>query len=163
AEPELMNRLGRLLGRTPHRVIMSLGPQAGQIDLPDNVYGEEFLPQPSILPMVDAVVTHGGNNTVTECFHFGKPMVVLPLFWDQHDNAQRVQERGFGFRLAPYAFDDDEFLAALDDALGDEARRERMRRIAARLQAAPGTVKAADLIQRLAEEQRPIHRDEADA
>ena len=159
AEPELMGRLVDLLGSTGHRVILSLGPQARQLALPDTIYGEEFLPQPSILPMIDAVITHGGNNTTTESFHFGKPMMVLPLFWDQHDNAQRVDELDFGHRLAPYDFTDAEFLAALDDLLTDQTRRSRMADAAKRIQANPGPEKAADLIERLAIEQEPIHLD----
>ena len=103
-----------------YRVIVSKGPQHEQLRLPDNMAGEEFLPQTSILPQVDAVITHGGNNTVTECFHFGKPMVVLPLFWDQYDNAQRVHETGFGLRLDTYGHAPEELLGAVDRLLGDE-------------------------------------------
>ena len=87
------------LADSPYRVIVSMGPQHDQLELAENMVGEEFLPQASILPQVDLVITHGGNNTVTECLHFGKPMVVLPLFWDQYDNAQRIDETGFGVRL----------------------------------------------------------------
>jgi UDP:flavonoid glycosyltransferase YjiC (YdhE family) len=156
AEPELMGRLVDLLGRSQYRAIVSLGSQAGKIDLPENVWGEEFLPQPSIVPLVDAVITHGGNNTVTECMHFGKPMLVLPLFWDQHDNAQRVAETGFGHRLAPYAFSDADFFAALDDLVIDNARHARLTAASQRIQAKSGTAKAARLIARLAETQQPI-------
>src|SRR5262249_61032241 len=112
----------------------------------------EFPPQPAVLPLVALVIPHGGNNTVTECFHHGRPMIVLPLFWDQYDNAQRVDELGFGVRLATYEFDDDELTGAIDRLLADEALHERMAGIAARLQASPGTVRAADLIERGARE-----------
>jgi UDP:flavonoid glycosyltransferase YjiC (YdhE family) len=99
---------------------------------------------------VDLVITHGGNNTVTEAFHHGKPMIVLPLFWDQVDNAQRIDELGFGVRLPTYDFEDAELTGAVDRLLADSGLRDRLATIAARLQASPGTVRAADLIESLA-------------
>jgi MGT family glycosyltransferase len=150
ADVDLMRRLVDVLGRTPHRYIVSKGPQHDQYDLAPNMWGGEFVPQPSVLPLVDLVITHGGNNTTTECFHFGKPMVVLPLFWDQYDNAQRVHETGFGVRLPTYDFAAGDLAAAVDGLLADADLRRRMAAIAARLQAAPGTVRAADLIERVA-------------
>ena len=108
ADVELMQRLVDTLADAPWRVIVSKGPQHELLRLPDTMAGEEFLPQTSILPQVDAVITHGGNNTVTECFHNGCPMVVLPLFWDQYDNAQRVEETGYGLRLDTYGHEPEE-------------------------------------------------------
>jgi len=156
ADVDLMRRLVDVLGRSPHRFVVSKGPQHAEYELADNMWGAEFLPQPVILPLVDAVVTHAGNNTTTECFHFGKPMVALPLFWDQYDNAQRVAETGYGIRLATYEFEDGELLDAIDRLVGADGLHERMAAIAARVQATPGTVKAASLIERLAAERAPV-------
>jgi MGT family glycosyltransferase len=150
ADVALMQKLVDSLADAPYRVIVSKGPQHELLRLPDTMAGEEFLPQTSILPQVDAVITHGGNNTVTECFHFGKPMVVLPLFWDQYDNAQRVQETGYGLRLDTYGHAPEELLAAVDQALSDTDMHARLARASARLQAARGTEVAAELIERTA-------------
>jgi MGT family glycosyltransferase len=150
ADVDLMRRLVEVLGEAPHRFIVSKGPQHDLYDLAPNMWGEEFVPQPSILPQVDLVITHAGNNTTTECMHFGKPMIALPLFWDQYDNAQRVDETGFGVRLRTYAFEPEEMTGAIDRLLGDAALRGRLDAVAARLQAGPGTVTAADQIERVA-------------
>jgi UDP:flavonoid glycosyltransferase YjiC (YdhE family) len=150
ADVALMQRLVDVLARTDHRVIVSKGPLADQIRLADNMTGDAFLPQPSILPQVDLVITHGGNNTVTECFHNGKPMVVLPLFWDQVDNAQRVDETGFGVRLPAYDFEDAQLTGAIDRLLGDARLRDRLAALSRRIQVGSGTANAADLIERLA-------------
>ena len=158
ADVGLLQRLIDVMGATRHRVIVSMGPLADQVRLHDNMVGAAVLPQPSILPLVDVVITHGGNNTVTECFHNGKPMVVLPLFWDQVDNAQRVAETGFGARLSTYGFDDAELTDAVDRLLADAPLRARMAANAARLQASPGTVTAADLIERVARTGQPVYR-----
>ncbi len=149
ADVLLMQRLIDTLADTSYRVIVSLGPQHELLKLPDHMAGAEFLPQTTILPQVDAVVTHGGNNTITECLWFGKPMVVLPLFWDQYDNAQRMDETGFGVRLDTYHHTPDELTGALDRVLGDRPLHARLDTVARRLHGRPGTEHAADLIERL--------------
>jgi len=152
----LMERLVQVLGETPHRYVVSKGPQHAEYELADNMAGEEFLPQTSLLPEVDLVITHGGNNTITEALHFGRPTIVLPLFWDQHDNAQRMDETGLGVRLATYAFEPEQMNAAIDHLLGDRARRERLDGMARRLQADPGNERAAELVERLARTREPV-------
>jgi len=143
---ELMRGLIGSLAEAPYRVIVSMGPQHSELELAPNMTGAEFLPQTSILPEVDLVITHGGNNTVTECLHFGRPMVLLPLFWDQYDNAQRIDETGFGRRLATYSHDPAELPAAIDELLADAALRRRLDAVSARLRATPGSERAANLI-----------------
>jgi len=147
ADVELMKRLIEVLGRTNHRYIVSKGPQHAEYELADNMWGEEFVPQTRIIPEVDAVITHGGNNTTTEAIHYGKPMIVLPLFWDQYDNAQRVDETGYGVRLDTYRFGEAEMDAALERVLHDEAMRARAAAAGARVRASDGLRRAADLIE----------------
>lgn len=150
ADVELMCRLVDVLSRTPHRYIVSKGPQHDQIELAANMWGDQQVPQTNVLPLVDLVITHGGNNTTTECFHFGKPMIVLPLFWDQYDNAQRVHETGHGIRLATYEFADAELHGAIETLLANTTLRDRMRANAAIIQSRRGTSLAAGRIEGVA-------------
>jgi MGT family glycosyltransferase len=149
ADVDLMRRLVDVLGRTQHRYIVSKGPQADLIELADNMVGAEFLPQTKVIPQVDLVITHGGNNTTTEALHFGKPMILLPLFWDQYDNAQRMDELGFGVRLQTYAFTDADMVAALDRLLGDTELRARMARTGEAIRARDGLRRGADVIEQV--------------
>jgi len=153
ADVDLMRRLVDCLSRTPYSFIVSKGPQHQEFELADNMVGAEFLPQPNVIPLCDAVITHGGNNTTTECFHFGKPMVVLPLFWDQYDNAQRVDELGFGVRLDTYRFTDTQMDDALRRVLYDDTLRERAADAGCEIRATDGAAHAANLLERLAADQ----------
>jgi MGT family glycosyltransferase len=150
ADVELMRTLVAELAAAPYRFIVSKGPQASEFGLAPNMVGAEFLPQTSVLPQVDLVITHGGNNTVTESLFFGKPMVLLPVFWDQHDNAQRLDETGFGIRLDTYAHDPADLRAAIARLLDDGALSDRLAQTSRRLQSARGTELAATLIERAA-------------
>jgi UDP:flavonoid glycosyltransferase YjiC (YdhE family) len=93
---------------------------------------------------------------VTEAFHHGKPMIVLPLFWDQVDNAQRIDETGFGRRLATYDFRDEELTDAIDELLADGPLARRLIEVSTRIKATKGTVRAADLIERVARTGEPV-------
>lgn len=146
ADVDLMRRLVSVLASSPHRFIVSKGPQHSEFELADNMVGSEFLPQTKIMPLVDLVITHGGNNTITEAFHFGKPMIVLPLFWDQYDNAQRVDETNFGIRLATYAFTDEEMHNALESLLNNAELQATMQANAADIQKRDGLGVAAKVI-----------------
>jgi MGT family glycosyltransferase len=147
ADVELMQRLVDLLAAGGYRAIVSKGPQHDQIELREGQAGAELVPQPALLPLVDAVITHGGNNTVTECLHFGKPMVLLPLFWDQYDNAQRMDEVGLGVRLPTFEFEDAQLGQAIERLTGDERVAARLADLSARLEENPGTERAADCVE----------------
>jgi UDP:flavonoid glycosyltransferase YjiC (YdhE family) len=151
---ELMKRLVDVLSATRHRYVVSKGPLHAEYELADNMWGAPTLPQTNVLPLVDIVITHGGNNTTTECFHFGRPMVVLPVFWDQYDNAQRVTEKGFGRRLPTYEFEDRDLTTAIDELLADTPLRRRMSTLASSIQARDGTRRSADLIEAVAMDAR---------
>ncbi|MCX6424580.1 MAG: glycosyltransferase [Actinobacteria bacterium] len=150
ADVDLMKRLVDVLGRTPHRFIVSKGPQHEDFELADNMIGMEFLPQTKVIPQVDLVITHGGNNTTTESLHFGKPMILLPLFWDQYDNAQRMDELGFGVRLSTYAFTEQEMFDALEKLLGNHELLARMTKIGALIRERDGLRAGADIIEAVA-------------
>jgi UDP:flavonoid glycosyltransferase YjiC (YdhE family) len=112
--------------------------------------GGDSVPQTKVLPLVDLVITHGGNNTVTECFYFGKPLLVLPLFCDQLDNAQRIFETGLGLRFHPYHVTEAQLLQGIEFTLKDKLLERRMKTIGQRIRASNSQASAADLIENVA-------------
>jgi len=133
ANLELMTRVTAILGKSEHKFIVAKGPLHDKYDLPDNMWGQQFVPQTAILPVVDLVVTHGGNNTVTETFFYGKPMLVLPLFADQFDNAQRLVETGLGLRANPFHCTEEELLTSVDKLVNDSDLAQKMKAIGERI------------------------------
>lgn len=146
----LLQRLVRVMGTLPYRVLVNVGEHlSGYRDVPDNVHLAEWFPQPSLIPQVDAVIHHGGNNTFTECLYFGKPALILPYVWDGHDNATRVQETGHGLTLHRYDWSDAQLAAALHTLVTDESMHRRLAEARAYMQAQRGPERAADILDEL--------------
>ncbi|CAG2164062.1 unnamed protein product [Oppiella nova] len=147
AHLDLMVRLTRVLGKSKHRFIVNKGPLHDKYDLPDNMWGAPYLPQTALLPLMDLVITHGGNGTVNECFYYGVPVLAMPLYGDQYDTAQRVRESGLGLRLNPFHCTDAELLGTVDDMVNDVELGRRMKAIGERLRAANDKRVIADIIE----------------
>ena len=146
---DLMKRILDIVAETPHRYIVSKGPIGEELELPSNCWGENTLPQSKILPLVDLVLTHGGNNTVTETFVHAKPMIVFPLFADQYDNAQRLTEKRFGVRFNPYLVTDVELKDAIVKILHDDDMALRLNNASERIQKQQSKLKCCEMIEEI--------------
>ncbi len=147
ADIELNKRQIALLAKLPYRALMSVGNMIGEYgDVPGNVHLEPWLPQPSVIPQVDLVIHHGGNNSFNESLYFGKPAIIMPFCWDGHDNAQRVEDKGYGAQLRRYAWTDEEYTGTLERLLNDKAMAARLADISAHMQKQDGRAKAAGIL-----------------
>lgn len=149
-DTELLKRLIAAVGRSRFRALVNVGDYMGEYsDIPPNVVIQSWFPQPSVIPLVDAVIHHGGNNSFTECLYFGKPAIIMSYVWDGHDNAMRVQETGHGLRSPRYDWAEEGLIAMIETCLTDPAMKARLAATSAHMQAQNGPQKAAGLLEAL--------------
>ena len=147
ADVELNKRLIKVIGTLPYRALISVGDRMDAYgDLPGNVQVAPWFPQPSVIPQVDLVVHHGGNNSFNEGLYFGKPAIIMPFVWDGHDNAQRIEDTGYGAQLHRYDWTDEGFVGTVARLLGDDAMRQRLATLSAHMQQQDGRAKAAEIL-----------------
>jgi UDP:flavonoid glycosyltransferase YjiC (YdhE family) len=69
--------------------------------LPPSVRPVPFAPFRQLLPLCRAVVHHGSVGATAAALGSGTPQLVLPMAWDQQDDAARVRRQACGDRLGP--------------------------------------------------------------
>lgn len=149
-DTDLLKRIIAAVSNMEVRALVNVGDYIDAYDnIPDNVHIAGWYPQPSVIPQVDAVIHHGGNNSFTECLYFGKPAIIMPYVWDGHDNATRVQETGHGIKMDRYKWSDDDLSANIHTLLTDASMQERLKATSEHSQAQHGPTKAARLLDQL--------------
>jgi UDP:flavonoid glycosyltransferase YjiC (YdhE family) len=119
----------------------TLGP------VPANVHVEPWIDQARVLDHAELVVCHGGSGTTLAALSAGVPLVMVPLFADQFENAGRIaatragrvvetQIRTAGARSISSATPP-EITKSIEGVLGDVTYRDRARAIAAEMAATP--------------------------
>jgi UDP:flavonoid glycosyltransferase YjiC (YdhE family) len=107
----------------PARVLLTLGQRDADIEAlgpaPPNLQVEAWVNPAEVLPQASVAVSHGGFGTTLGAVAGGVPLVVVPLFGDQPDNARRVEAVGAGVVVWPEGEDD-----AMRSGLDPEALRD---------------------------------------
>lgn len=139
--------------------------------LPERVRAEPYLPQAEVLPRCDAVVCHGGFNTVFGALSEAKPVVITPFSADQPLNAFLCDASGLGvacttgqpegsmFPLAtPAALRAEDITVALNKVLTDSSYAVAAAQMQAEIAAQPGVEYGVALLEQLVATQAPVVR-----
>ncbi|XP_025961782.1 UDP-glucuronosyltransferase 1A1-like isoform X2 [Dromaius novaehollandiae] len=118
------------LGSVPQTVLWRYTGQVPS-NLPNNVKLVKWLPQNDLLahPKTRAFITHGGSHGVYEAICNAVPMVLMPLFGDQMDNAKRVETRGAGLTLNILEMTSKDISDALRAVINDKKYKENIKRL----------------------------------
>ena len=119
-------------------------------EAPSNFIVRPYVPQLALLPHVDAVVCHGGHNTVCEALAHGLPLVIAPIKDDQPIVADQVVACGAGLRIKFGRVSADELRTAVARVLDEASFREAAHRVRVSFEDAGGAAAAASALEALA-------------
>jgi rhamnosyltransferase subunit B len=114
-------------------------------DLPESVRHCSYAPFSQLFPECAAVVHHGGAGTTAQALAAGLPQLILPMAWDQPDNAFRVRKLGAGECIRPQT-SAAEMARALSTVMTSE-RQERCRELAKRCEGSDALEKSAEWVE----------------
>lgn len=103
ARDDVLSTIVRGLRQLDVRVALATGSvDPGRLGpLPSDWLVSSYLPQVSILRRAKVLVTHAGNNSVTEALAHGVPMLTLPFSTDQFDGAAAIEAAELGVAADP--------------------------------------------------------------
>jgi UDP:flavonoid glycosyltransferase YjiC (YdhE family) len=134
--------------RLGHRgLLLTRFPEQVPASLPDGVRHADFVPFRWLLKQSALLVHHGGIGSMSQALAAGVPQVIMPMGFDQCDNAARVARLGVGRSLLPKHFRGQALATMIRELLDDSAVAGRCRAIAARLADADGIERACDEIE----------------
>jgi UDP:flavonoid glycosyltransferase YjiC (YdhE family) len=144
-----------------HRAVEAVRPLADRVqavvvapdgtvpDPPAHVLAMPRVPLLTLLPHLDAVLSHGGLNTVCETLAHGVPLLVAPIRHDQPINAAQVAAAGAGIRVPFARVGAERLRAAVTAVLEEPGYRAAAGRVRESFAAAGGAPAAAALLERL--------------
>ena len=129
--------------------------------LPSGVRHASYAPFSAVLPRSVALVHHGGIGTAGQALAAGLPQLVMPMTFDQPDNAVRLKRLGVARILLPECFTDVRVARDLEVLLGSNGPALRAAEIAREFEGTDPVARTCDLIEAVARK-GPLQRPSED-
>jgi len=95
---EFFQKLITAFADQPVTIVAATNPDIFEV-WPDNFIVNGFVPQTELMPHMDAVICHGGFNTVNDTFTNGLPMLITPIAYDHFHTAKLIENSGAGVSI----------------------------------------------------------------
>ncbi len=132
------------------QLVISLGNRFSPesfADFPGTPVVVKYAPQLDLLRTAQLVITHGGPNTVFEALMAGKPMIAIPLAYDQPAIAARLDRLQIAEVLPVMRLSSNLIREAIKKLLSERRFHDSAVEMQSRLRLLHGTERAADLIE----------------
>jgi MGT family glycosyltransferase len=117
---------------------------------PENFIVTSFVPQAELMPRMDAVICHGGFNTVNDTFTNGLPMLITPIAYDHFHTAKLVENAGCGIKIRYKRLRIEDLKKAVFELLENPKYKNAALKIRDTFIAAGGNDKAVELLEEFA-------------
>ena len=149
-QPSILRMIAEACHEINLQLVVSLGGRS-YTNMLEGLAGDALVvkdaPQLELLKKAALVITHGGLNTVLETLMEGKPMIAIPIAYDQPAVAARLARQRVAVVLPIARLSCTQIRMAMTKVLRDPGYREVALKLQANIWATHGLERAADLIE----------------
>ncbi|XP_065354385.1 UDP-glycosyltransferase UGT5-like [Calliphora vicina] len=112
--PDKLQMLNKVFSSLPYKILWKF-ENPTLPGKPKNVFISSWFPQPDVLahPRVKLFISHGGLLSTSEAVYHGKPMLGLPVFYDQQMNIKKGIQAGFALGIDFHTLPREEFKSGI--------------------------------------------------
>ncbi|XP_001629264.2 2-hydroxyacylsphingosine 1-beta-galactosyltransferase isoform X1 [Nematostella vectensis] len=127
----VLDRLSSAFRKISHKVLWKVDEGSYPNSVSDNVKLVEWMPQNDILGhnKTRLFITHAGAHGMAEAGYHGVPVVAMPIFTDQPDNARMLSDVGMGVVLDINTATSEDVISAVTEVITNPSYRLNAARV----------------------------------